>query len=94
MMPAQVLHQWSDLVRVSGVLDDVLDNGQDSGRVHPKRIGDSDPVDLDRTKLFEVDQNLGMAIEELLKMKHQIYVNWSNLQHLSTTNEVYYSRED
>ena len=65
-MSSQVLHERSDFVRISGVLDDVLHDGQHPGRVHPERVRHANAVDLDRLELLEVEQHLGMSVEKFL----------------------------
>ena len=48
VVPSQVLHDGPDLVRVACVVHNVLDDSEDSGRVHPQSLGHLDTVDLDR----------------------------------------------
>ncbi len=70
MMSTQVLHERPDFVRISGVLDDVFHDGQNPGRVHPERVRDPNPVDLDRLELLEVQQHFGVPIEKFLKNRN------------------------
>ena len=67
-MSSEILHQRPDLVRVSGVLHDVLHNGQDPGRVHPQRVGHADAVDLNRLELVEVEKDLRVPVKKFLKI--------------------------
>ena len=67
MVSSQILHQGSDFVRVSGILYNILNDGQNPGRVHPKRVRDSDPVDLYCSKFVEMEQHFGMTIKKFLK---------------------------
>ena len=66
VVTAEILHQRPDLVRISGVLDDVFDDGQNPGRVHPQRLRHPHAVDLDRLELVEVEQHFRMTVEKFL----------------------------